>query len=107
MSESEAAAFANNAAVDSKTLKEIKTAISQSTSKATANSNTNALGIINSGTIFTGQGNDLIVGFANNRSLSNSLAISQAESMANDVAIATADAESLTISQGSTVGIVN
>ena len=107
LSEAEATAFANNAAVDSKTLNEIKTAISQSTSKAMANSNTNALGIINSGAIFTGQGNDLIFGLANNRSLSNSLAISQAESMANDVAIATADAKSLTISQGSTVGIVN
>ncbi len=107
LSEAEATAFANNAAVDSKTLNEIKTAISQSTSKATAISNTNALGIINSGAIFTGQGNDTIVGLANNRSSSNSLAISQAESMANDVATATADAASLAISQGSAVGIVN
>jgi hypothetical protein len=112
ISEAEAAAFAYNATVlategDTQTISAIETAISQSTSSATAVSTTTTLGIINSGQIITSNGDDVIVGLANNQNSSSSQTIAVAESIANDVATATTDGQSLAIAEGSTVGIVN
>jgi hypothetical protein len=55
----------------------------------------------------TSNGNDVIVGLANNQSESKSQTRSVAESTANDLATATADAQSLAIALGSTIGIAN
>ena len=112
MSQAIAATFAYNATVlatgsDSQAIDVIETAVSQSTSSATAVSTTTTLGIVNSGQIITSNGNDVIVGLANNQSDSKSQTRSVAESTANDLATATADAQSLAIALGSTVGIAN
>jgi hypothetical protein len=112
MSKAIAAAFAYNATVlatgsDSQAIDVIETAVSQSISSATALSTTTTLGIVNSGQILTSNGNDVIVGLANNQSDSKSQTRSVAESTANDLATATADAQSLAIALGSTVGIAN
>lgn len=112
ISQTEATALANNTAAlateyDSHAFNQFETAISKGTSTAIANSKTTTLGIFNSGKILMDRGNDVIIGLANNTSSSSSQAISEAESIANDVAIATADAESLAISEGAAVGIVN
>ncbi|NJO95531.1 MAG: hypothetical protein HC764_05370 [Pleurocapsa sp. CRU_1_2] len=112
VSEAVAAAFAYNAAIlatgcDPEAIEALESAITQSTSLATAVSTTTTLGIINSGQILTSFGDDVIIGLANNQSSSNAQTISVAESAANDTATATADAQSLAIAQGSTVGIVN
>ncbi|HEY9769941.1 MAG TPA: hypothetical protein V6C71_15850 [Coleofasciculaceae cyanobacterium] len=111
-SQAEATAFASNIAAlstecDSEVVNQIETAISRSTSATIANSKTSTFGIFNSGEIFTGQGDDIIFGLANTRSSSNSQAIAEAESIANDIAIATAKAESLAITESYTVAIVN
>jgi hypothetical protein len=112
MSQAIAAAFAYNATVlatgsDSQAIDVIETAVSQSISSATAVSTTTTLGIVNSGQILTSSGDDVIVGLANNQSDSNSQTRSVAESTANDLATATADAQSLAIALGGTVGIAN
>jgi hypothetical protein len=112
MSQAIAAAFAYNATVlatgsDSQAIDVIETAVSQSRSSATAVSTTTTLGIVNSGQILTSNGNDVIVGLANNQSDSKSQTRSVAESTANDLATATADAQSLAIALGSTIGIAN
>lgn len=112
MSQAIAAAFAYNATVlatggDSQAIDVMETAVAQSTSSATAVSTTTTLGIVNSGQILTSNGNDVIVGLANNQSNSRSQTRSVAESTANDLATATADAQSLAIALGSTVGIAN
>ncbi|MGB5632326.1 MAG: hypothetical protein WBM44_21095 [Waterburya sp.] len=116
ISQAEATALANNTAAlatelateyDSDAFNQLETAISKGTSTAIANSKTTTLGIFNSGKILMDRGNDVIIGLANNTSSSSSQAISEAESIANDVAIATADGESLAISEGAAVGIVN
>ncbi|WP_158260738.1 hypothetical protein, partial [Pleurocapsa sp. CCALA 161] len=112
VSEAEAAAFAYNAAIlatgsDPEAIQALETAIAQSASLATAVSTTTTLGIVNLGQILTSCGDDVIIGLANNQSSSNAQTISVAESAANDTATATADAQSLAIAQGSTVGIVN
>ena len=111
MTEADAVALTNSVAVSSEfdgdAVDVLKTAISQSTSTAIADSFTTTLGIINSGKIHTGSGSDVIFGLANNGSLSNSLAISEAVAVANDIADANADAKSLAIANGSAVGIAN
>ncbi|MEY4520220.1 MAG: hypothetical protein RLZZ499_2820 [Cyanobacteriota bacterium] len=112
MSQAIAATFAYNATVlatgsDSQAIDVIETAVSQSRSSATAVSTTTTLGIVNSGQILTSNGNDVIVGLANNQSDSKSQTRSVAESTANDLATATADAQSLAIALGSTIGIAN
>ena len=111
MTEADAVALTNSVAVSSEfdgdAVDVLKTAISQSTSTAIADSFTTTLGIINSGKIHTGSGSDVIFGLANNGSLSNSLAISEAVAVANDIADANADAISLAIANGSAVGIAN
>ena len=111
-SQAEAIAFASNIAAlstecDSEVVNQIEKAISKSTSTTIANSKTSTFGIFNSGEIFTGQGDDVIFGLANTKSFSNSQAIAEAESIANDIAIATAKAESIAITESDTVGIVN
>ena len=110
MTEANAIALTNSvaiSAVDGDVVDELKTAISQSTSEAIADSFTTTLGIINSGEIHTGNGNDFIFGLANSESLSNSEAISEALAEASNVADANADAKSLAIANGSAVGIAN
>ncbi|MEN9519744.1 MAG: hypothetical protein RLZZ381_2332 [Cyanobacteriota bacterium] len=112
MSQAIAATFAYNATVlatggDSQAIDVIETAVSQSTSSATAVNTTTTLGIVNSGQIITSSGDDVIVGLANNQSESKSQTNSVAESTANDLATATADGQSLAIALGSTVGIAN
>lgn len=112
VSEAIAASFAYNAAIlatgcDPEAIEVLETAIAQSASLATAVSSTTTLGIVNSGQILTSCGDDVIIGLSNNQSSSNARTISVAESAANDTATATADAQSLAIAQGSTVGIVN
>ena len=111
MTESDAKAFTHSVATLSAELDrdaiDIKTAIAQSTSTAVADSLTTTLGIINSGTIFTGKGNDVVFGLANNESLSNSEAISEAVATANNIADAVGIANSLAIANGSAVGIAN
>ena len=111
MTEADAKAFAYNMAAlapecDRDAI-DVETAISQSKSAATADSFTTTLGIINSGEIFTGKGNDLVFGLANNESMSNSEAFSEASAVADDLANANADAKSLAIANGSAVGIAN
>jgi hypothetical protein len=112
MSQAIAATFAYNATVlatggDSQAIDVIETAVSQSTSSATAVNTTTTLGIVNSGQIITSSGDDVVVGLANNQSESKSQTQSIAESTANDLATATADGQSLAIALGSTVGIAN
>lgn len=112
MSQAIAATFAYNATVlatggDSQAIDVIETAVSQSTSSATAVNTTTTLGIVNSCQIITSNGDDVIVGLANNQSDSKSQTQSVAESTANDLATATADGQSLAIALGSTVGIAN
>lgn len=112
MSEAEAAALAFNTTIlttgsGSQVINEVGKAIATSTAKATAVSTTTTLGIVNSGHIYTDNGNDVIAGIAINQSSSKSLATSVAESVASGVAIAIADAQSLAIAEGSAVGIVN
>jgi hypothetical protein len=112
MSEAEAAALAFNTTIlatgdGSPVINEIEKAMTQGTSAASATSLTTTLGLVNTGQIYTGKGNDVIVGIANNKSSSDSVASSAAESIARDVAFATADAKAEAIAEGSAVGIVN
>lgn len=82
-------------------------ALANSTANATANTQTTTLGIVNTGEILTDRGQDVIVGLAFNRSSSNAVTISEAESIANNVARAQADAGSLAIAGSTAVGIAN
>jgi hypothetical protein len=112
MSEAEAAALAFNTTIlatgdGSQVISEIEKAMTQGTASASATSLTTTLGLVNTGTIYTEKGNDVIVGIANNKSSSNSVATSAAGSIARDVAFATADAKAEAIAEGSAVGIVN
>jgi len=92
---------------DISAINEIETAIAESNADATAISQTITLGIINSGRILTGYGNDVIIGLATNNSAVNVQTIAEAESAANDIASATAEAESFAIAEGFAIGIVN
>lgn len=112
MSEAEAAALAFNTTIlatgdGSQVINEIDKALTQGISAAKATSLTTTLGLVNTGQIYTQQGNDVIVGIANNKNSSNSVATTVAGSIARDVAFATADAQAEAIAEGSAVGIVN
>ena len=111
MTEADAVALTNSVAVspefDGDAANVLQIAISQSTSAAIADSFTTTLGIINSGKIDTGAGSDVIFGLANNESVSNSQAFSEAVATANNIADANADVRSLAIANGSAVGIAN
>ncbi|MGL5835745.1 MAG: hypothetical protein ACRC1Z_21310 [Waterburya sp.] len=112
MSEAEAVALAFNTTIittgdGSQIINEIDKALTQGTSAAFATSLTTTLGLVNTGQIYTGKGNDVIVGIANNKSSSQSVAASAAGSIARDVAFATANAQAEAIAEGSAVGIVN
>lgn len=112
MSEAEAAALAFNTTIlatgdGSQVINEIDKALTQGISVAKAKNLTTTLGLVNTGQIYTQQGNDVIVGIANNKSSSQSLAASAAGSVARDVAFANADAQAEAIAEGSAVGIVN
>jgi len=112
MSEAEAQAFTHNTTAlvnecDPVAINAIGTALSGSTSTATAITQTTTLGIVNPGKILMDRGNDVLIGLAYNSSLSNGSAISEAKSIANNEAIATADAASLAIASSNTVGIAN
>jgi hypothetical protein len=112
MSEAEAAALAFNTTIlatgdSSQVINEIDKAMTKGTSAASATSLTTTLGLVNTGKIYTDKGNDVIVGIANNKSSSTTAAASGAESIARDVAFATADAKAESIVEGSAVGIVN
>ena len=78
-------------------------AIAESNSLAVANNLSQALGISNSGKIFTGHGNDLILGLANAENSSDAKAVSKTKLLANASATATA----LALVEGDAVGIVN
>lgn len=78
-------------------------AIAESDSLAVANGGVQALGISNSGEIFTGHGNDLILGLANADNSSDAKAVSKTKSLADASATATA----LAMVEGDAVGIVN
>ena len=117
ISAAEATAFAHNTTglattgvpvvYDPHFLNQLESAISISTSEATAHSNTTSLGISNSGRIMMGRGNDVIIGLASNTSSNTSQVLSEAESIAKDVAIATADGRAWAIAEGAAVGIAN
>ncbi len=114
MSEAEAKAFTHNIAPlandhDPAAINVIEQALSNSTAIATATSQTTTLGLVNgeNGKILTDRGNDIIVGLAYNKSSSNAETTSEAKSIANDIAVATANAESLAIAGSTTVGIAN
>ena len=110
MTEADAVALTDSLAMSSEfdgDVVDIETAISQSTSLAVSDSFTTTLGIINSGKILTGKGNDVVFGLANNESSSNSEAISEALATADNVANALANAESVGVANGSAVGIAN
>jgi hypothetical protein len=112
MSEAEAEALAFNTTIlatgdGSQVINEIDKAMTQGISAASAKNLTTTLGLVNTGKIYTQQGNDVIVGIANNNSSSNSEAIAAAGSIARDVAFANADAQAEAIAEGSAVGIVN
>ena len=117
ISAAEATAFAHNttglattgASVvnDLHFLNQFESAISSARSEAVANSNTTSLGILNSGRIMMDRGDDVIIGLASSTSSSTSQVLSEAESIAKDVAIATADGRARAIVEGAAVGIAN
>lgn len=78
-------------------------AIAEGDSIAVANNRFQALGISNTGKIFTGHGNDTIVGLANAENSSNIKAVSKTKSLAG----ASASATALSLVEGDAVGIVN
>ncbi len=88
-------------------LNQFESAISSARSEATTNNNTTSLGIFNSGQIMMDRGDDVIIGLASNTSSSTSQVLSEAESIAKDVATATADGRARAIVEGAAVGIAN
>lgn len=92
---------------DISAINQIEAAIAESNANATATSQTTTLGIINSGRILTGQGNDVIIGLVNNVSEIDVQTTAEAQSTANNIARGMAEAESVGIASGFAVGIVN
>ncbi len=86
-------------------IEQIRTA--QTNSVITGVSQTNSLGILNTGLIDSGIGNDLLLGLASSISSSNIETTSLAEAIAQDSAPTIADLDALAVGVSSAVGIGN